>query len=139
MPSTRAARASCAVARIACPMRLFFMNTITASASTTASPKPMTRVTGIVDQSAGELPGRQTGLRRLGIRAEREIQALLDHDGDAEGGEQRGEQIARDHLADHQAVDHPADPPQQHEGARHAEQRMDAVASEAPGADSRRA
>ena len=44
MPSTRAARAFCAVARIAWPMRLLFMKMMTATARMAAKMKPMTRV-----------------------------------------------------------------------------------------------
>ena len=59
MPRTRAALASCAVARIAWPMRLFFMKTMTATARMTAKTKPTMRVEAIViSPSANDSVGR---------------------------------------------------------------------------------
>ena len=106
---------------MAWPMRLFFMNRTTATRKDRRKHEADHAGCGHGDEPTREIPGRQAGLRRLRIRTEGEIEPLLDHDRDAEGGEQRGEQVAGDDFADDGPVEHASPMPHStHEGDRHA-------------------
>src|SRR5262245_35975913 len=133
MPSTRAARAVCAVARMAWPMRLFLMNRMTPIASSACADKAYQSRRRDDDQTAGKFPSRQVGISRLRIGAKNNVETLLNDDGDAECRKQRREQIAGDHLCDCNAIEYKTQAPEHRGGDRQQQQRVDAEFAHVPG------